>query len=321
MIQLSVNWNPSPELFNIFGLSIRYYGLMFVIAFLLGGYLLKKIYKNEGVKEEYIEPLFMYVVIATIVGARLGEVFFYNWKYYKNHLSEILLPISENETSSMLFGLIKGYEFIGFRGLASHGAIIGIIFALYLYTRKYNYKSLLWILDRAVIPSAIGAAFVRIGNLMNSEIVGKVTNSDFGFKFIRDTYNSKDAIFITKAETTERAYELIGSSPRFKSYLAEVPNRYPTQIYESLSYVIVFAILWYVYWKTNKKDKPGYLFGMFMVFLWTVRLVIEFFKEAQIDAREDMIGPFNTGQILSIPMIAIGLYFMFRKVKKATLNN
>ena len=312
---LGINWNPSPEIFNVFGISVRYYGLMFVVAFLLGGYLLKKIYKNEGVSDEYIEPLFMYVVIATILGARLGEVFFYNWSHYQNHLIEILLPINEDPDASMLFGLIKGYEFIGFRGLASHGATIGIILAMYLYTRKYKYRPLLWILDRLVVPTAIGAAFVRLGNLMNSEIVGKETTSAIGFRFIRDKYNMYEAMHITKAKTAERAYELLETSPLYKEYLSAVPLRYPTQIFESLSYVIVFLILWFVYWKTDKRNKPGYLFGLFMVLLWTIRLVIEFFKEAQIEAREDWIGSLNTGQLLSVPMILIGLYFMFRKLK------
>ena len=188
MIQLGINWNPSPELINIFGISVRYYGLMFVVAFLLGAYLLKKLYNNENVDEKYIEPLFMYVVLATILGARLGEVFFYSWSYYQNHLVEILLPINESPNKSMLFGLIKGYEFVGFRGLASHGAAIGIVLAMYFYTKKYTYKPLLWILDRIVIPVASGAAFVRIGNLMNSEIIGKEANSEFGFRFIRDKY-------------------------------------------------------------------------------------------------------------------------------------
>lgn len=313
MIELSITWNPSPEIINIFGISVRYYGLMFVVAFILGGYILKKIYRNDNVNIDYIEPLFMYVVIATIIGARLGEVFFYSWDYYQNHLLEILLPISENPKESMLFGMIKGYEFIGFRGLASHGAAIGIVLAMYFYIKKYKYKSLMWILDRIVIPVASGAAFVRIGNLMNSEIVGKVTNSDIGFQFIRDKYSAYEAMYITKAKTAEKAYDLIENSPRFKQYLTDVPLRYPTQLFESGSYLIVFLILWFVYWKTDKKNKEGYIFGLFMVLLWSVRLVIEFFKEAQIENREDWVGLLNTGQLLSIPMILIGFYFMFRK--------
>ncbi|HIE45986.1 MAG TPA: prolipoprotein diacylglyceryl transferase [Flavobacteriaceae bacterium] len=314
MIYLGINWNPSPEIINIFGISVRYYGLMFVLAFLLGAFLLKKIYKNEGVNEDHVESLFLYVVVATILGARLGEVFFYSWEYYQNHLLEILLPIKETGQGSIL-GIIDGWEFIGFRGLASHGATIGIILGMYIYTKKYTYKSWTWILDRIVVPIAIGASFVRIGNLMNSEIVGKITDSNIGFRFIRDKYSSYEAMHITKTKTADKAFDLIQNSPRFKSYLDNVPLRYPTQIFESLSYVVIFIILWYVYWKTDKKDKKGYIFGLFMVLLWSVRLIIEFFKEAQIEAREDWVGILNTGQLLSIPMILVGLYFMFRKVK------
>ena len=314
MIQLGITWNPSPEIFNIAGISVRYYGMMFVIAFVLGSFILRKIYKNEGVNEEHVDTLFMYVVIATILGARLGEVFFYSWSYYQDHLLEILLPIKETGSGSLL-GIIDGWEFIGYRGLASHGATIGIIFGMYIYAKKYTYRTWIWILDRIVVPVASGASFVRIGNLMNSEIIGKKTDSALGFQFIREKYSSYEAMHITKSKTAEKAYDLIENSPRFKQYLAEVPFRFPTQIFESLSYGIIFVILWYVYWNTNKKEKSGYLFGLFMVLLWSVRFVIEFFKEAQIEAREDWVGVLNTGQLLSIPMILVGLYFMFRKVK------
>lgn len=314
MLQLGIDWNPSPEIFNISGLSIRYYGLMFVIAFLLGIKIMKRIYKNEGVLEEKVDSLFMYVVIATLVGARLGEVFFYSWDSFKHRPLEIFLPIAK-DVNGTLFGFIEGWSFTGYTGLASHGATIGIIVALFLYRRKHKYKSLLWILDRTVIPAALGAAFVRLGNLMNSEIIGKATNSNFGFRFIREHFTKRDAMSITNTNDYEKAYDLISSSVKYKQYLESIPLRHPTQIYESLSYVCVFLILWFVYWKTDKKDKPGYLFGLFMVLLWSVRFVVEFFKEAQIEEREDWVSILNTGQLLSIPMVIVGLYFMFRKTK------
>ncbi|AOW19956.1 prolipoprotein diacylglyceryl transferase [Urechidicola croceus] len=314
MLQLAIDWNPSPEIFKLGPLSIRYYGLMFVIAFLLGIQIMKKIYKNENVPVQYVDSLFIYVVIATLLGARLGEVFFYSWDSYKDNLIEILLPIAKDPNGS-IFGIINGYKFVGFAGLASHGAAIGIIVAMYLYRRKYKYKSLLWILDRIVIPVASGAVFVRLGNLMNSEIVGKVTNSNFGFRFIRNDIGKGEAMRITKTDNFEKAYSLIGKSSNYQNVLEAVPVRYPTQLFESLSYIVVFSILWFVYWKTDKKDKSGYLFGLFMVLLWSVRFIIEFFKVAQIDERTDWT--LNTGQLLSIPMILIGLFFMFRKVKTA----
>jgi prolipoprotein diacylglyceryl transferase len=312
MLQLALDWNPSPEIFRIGPLPIRYYGLMFVIAFLLGIQIMKKIYKNENVAEEHVDSLFMYVVIATLVGARLGEVFFYNWDSYKNNLIEILLPIAKNPNGT-LFGFIEGYSFVGYAGLASHGAAIGIIVAMLLYRRKYKYKSVLWILDRIVVPVASGAMFVRLGNFMNSEIVGKITDSPLGVKFIRSDIGKNEAMRITNKNNYEDAYQLIGNSSNYKEVLASVPARYPTQLFEALSYLGVFIILWFVYWKTDKKEKPGYLFGLFMVLLWSVRLFIEFFKEGQGGIESMFNLGLNTGQLLSIPMILVGFYFMFRK--------
>lgn len=276
---LSINWNPSPELVKFGGFAIRYYSLMFVIAFTLGAYLMKKMYRKDGIPLEKIDPLFIYVVVGTLLGARLGHVFFYDWAYYQHHLIEILLPIRENPKAS-LFGVIKGWEFIGFAGLASHGAAITIIVSLYLYSKRVLKKSILFVADRIAIPVAIGGAFIRIGNLMNSEIVGKPTNTDYGFVFKR---------------------------------LGEDFPRHPAQLYEAISYVCIFIIMWFLYWKTNKKEKLGYLFGVFFALLWSARFIIEFFKKAQVDERAGWA--LNTGQWLSIPLILIGLYFMFRPTK------
>ncbi len=281
---LSINWNPSEVLLNLGPIQIRYYSLMFIIAFSLGYYITKKIYDNEGIEIKYLDSLFMYAVIATLLGARLGEVFFYNWPYYQDHLIEILLPIKE-DANATLFGFIDGYKFTGFAGLASHGAAIGIIVAMYLYRRKYQYKSLLWILDRIVIAVAIGGVFVRIGNFFNSEIVGTPTGTDFGVVFLK------------------RGEEFA---------------RHPAQLYEAFCYVIVFAILWYTYWKTNKKNKEGYIFGLFLVLLWTVRFFVEFVKKAQIEERAEWL--LLTGQWLSIPFIIAGLYFMFRKTNTSDVD-
>lgn len=274
---LSINWNPSEVLLNLGPIQIRYYSLMFIIAFSLGYYLTKKIYEHEKIPLKYLDSLFMYTVIATLLGARLGEVFFYNWAYYQDHLIEILLPIKEDPNGT-LFGFINGYKFTGFAGLASHGAAIGIITAMYLYRRKYEYKTLLWILDRIVIAVAIGGVFVRLGNFFNSEIVGKYTNSDFG------------VVFQGRGETLPR---------------------HPAQLYEAFFYIFVFIILWYTYWKTKKSEKQGYIFGLFLVLLWTVRFVVEFVKESQ-GGFEKTLGLLSTGQWLSIPFIILGFYFMFR---------
>ncbi len=309
MLTLGIDWNPSPVLFNLFSFPIQYYGLMFVCAFLLGIQIMKRIYKNEGVNVEFVDSLFMYVVAGTLIGARLGEVFFYNWDYFQHHLLEIFLPIKEQADGS--------WEFTGYRGLASHGAAIAIIASMILYRRKYNYKSTLWILDRIVIPVAIGGAFVRLGNLMNSEIVGKVTGSDYGFRFVRDQIGKGEAMQIAKTNDFEKAYDMIGSKAEFAEVLQAIPFRHPTQLYESMSYVVLFVLLWFIYWKTTKKNQEGFLFGVFMVCLWTIRFFIEFFKEGFGGIEEHFSVGLNTGQLLSIPMVLVGVFFMWRASKKA----
>lgn len=278
---LAFTWNPSIGI-NLGFFTIRWYSLMFVAAFLLGYRLMTKMYIKDGVPKEKMEPLFMYTFVSMLVGMRLGDVFFYSWDYYKNHLLEIILPFKEKAGSTALFGLLEGWEFTGFTGFASHGAAIAIIIAMYFYSRKHLKKPLLFILDRLAVVSALGAFFVRIGNFFNSEIYGKATGSDFGVIFP-------------------------ASDP-------ELLPRHPTQLYEAFSYLILFFILYRLYWKSNKKDQLGYLFGVFMVGLWTLRFFIEFLKVAQTEGREDWVfNALNTGQVLSIPLILIGLWLMFRK--------
>ncbi len=269
MLFLSIDWDPSIELVKIGSFAVRYYSLMFVIAFVLGLQIMKKIFKREGVSVEKLDSLFIYTVIATLLGARIGHFLFYDTAFLFSNPLEVLLPVKFNP-----------FQFTGYQGLASHGAAIGIIIAMYFYSKKVIQKPMLWILDRIVVPVASGAIFVRLGNLMNSEIIGKATNTDYGFVF---------------------------------KQLGEDFPRHPTQLYEAFGYLITFIVLWYVYWKTDKREKLGYLFGLFMVCLWSVRLIVEFFKEAQVDQRGDW--DLNTGQLLSIPLILVGFYFMFRKAK------
>jgi prolipoprotein diacylglyceryl transferase len=280
---LAIKWDPSIGI-DLGFFTVRWYSLMFVAAFLIGLRLMKKMYINDKIDTNKMDPLFMYTFVSMLVGMRLGEVFFYNWDYYKNHLLEIVLPFKEKAGSSSLFGLLEGWEFTGFTGFASHGAAIAIIIAMYFYSRKYLKKPLLFILDRMAIVSALGAFFVRLGNFFNSEIYGKATGSDFGVIFVAEKENFA---------------------------------RHPTQLYEAFSYLILFIILWRLYWKTNKKEHLGYLFGVFMIGLWSLRFFIEFLKEAQIDEREDWVfNSLNTGQVLSIPLVLVGFWLMFRKTKQ-----
>ncbi len=292
-------WNPS-EGINIGFFTIRYYSLMFVVAFALGWYIMKRIYDKENVPIEKLDTLFIWTVVATLLGARLGHVFFYDWEYFRNHLSEILLP----------FKFENGFEFTGFRGLASHGAAIAIIIAMYFYSKKIVKRPMLWVLDRVVIPVSCGAIFVRIGNFFNSEIVGKATDSAFGIKFIRDYYSPSEAMNLTKISNANEAYNAIATNPQFAALLQKVPAKHPAQLYEAILYVVVFLILFFLYWKTEAKQKHGLLFGYFLILLWSVRFIVEYVKESQ-GGIENTFGLLSTGQWLSIPFILVGIYYLF----------
>jgi prolipoprotein diacylglyceryl transferase len=300
MFLLKFDWNPISGIDIIGNFKLHFYSLMWITAFLLGWYIMKRIFIKEKVKLEYLDPLFIYTVFATMLGARLGHVLFYQSELISQDFFSIFLP----------FRFHPEFEFTGFQGLASHGAAIGIIIGMYLYRRKYKYKSLMWILDRVVIPVASGAVFIRIGNFINSEIIGKVTDSVFGVRFIQDQFSKGEAMQLTGMKTPKEAYDAIAANPQFIELLQEVPYRHPAQLYESFSYIFVFLILWYFYSKTNKGNQPGFLFGLFLVLLWTIRLFVEFVKEPQGDEYITFLG-LNTGQMLSIPFIVIGLYFMF----------
>lgn len=299
---LSIDWNFNPDLFKIGTFPIKYYSLMYVLAFVLGLQVMKHIYKKDKISLEKLDSLFIYTVIAMLIGARVGHYLFYEEDYT---LAEVFLPFKLNP-----------FEYTGFRGLASHGAAIGIIIAMIFYSKKVVKKPLLWVLDRLVIPTALGAMFIRLGNLFNSEIVGKATGTDFGFKFIRNDISEYKAMSITGAKNVNKAYDLIANSSNYREVLMDVPNRYPTQIYEAVGYLLTFFILWFLYWKTDKKKQLGYLFGVFMVLLWSIRFVIEFYKEWQGGIETLFNINLNTGQLLSIPLVLVGLFFMVRKGKK-----
>ena len=267
---LRINWDPSEGL-DLGFFEIKYYSLMFVIAFTLGWFIMKRIFKKEGESMQKLDSLFIYMVIAILAGARLGHVIFYQSDLILQDPLSVILPIRT----------VPEFQYTGFRGLASHGATIGGLIAMWLYSRKVLKRNMLWILDRVVIAVASGAVFVRLGNFINSEIIGKATGSDFGVVFTQ---------------------------------LGEDFPRHPAQLYEAGGYVLVFLLLWFVYWKTQKRLQLGYLFGLFFVGLFTVRFFVEFLKEAQVDERADWA--LNTGQLLSIPFILIGIYFMIQSAKK-----
>lgn len=259
----AIQWTVDPNLIEIGPLTIRWYGLLFASGFLIGYYIMEKIFKKEGIQKEWLDKVLVYTMIGIVLGARLGHVFFYDWDYYSQNPSEIIM--------------------IWHGGLASHGAAIGAILALWLYSIRVSKKSLLWILDRVVITAALGGALIRMGNLMNHEIVGKPTELPWGFIF-----------------------ELVDNVPR-----------HPAQLYESLCYFAIFGVLYRAYWKYNAGNKRGFLFGLFLTLIFSVRFVIEFLKENQSAFEADL--PINMGQILSIPMVMIGLVFIFLSYKKNTI--
>ena len=269
MILLKLHWEPSTTLFKLGSFGIHYYSLMFVIAFSLGYNIMKGMYQKEKVSIETLESMLFYIVISTLFGARLGHVLFYDWAYYQNHLLEVLLPIASKADG--------GYAFVGFRGLASHGAAIGILLGIIIYQRFNSYKPLAWILDRLIIPTTLGAGFVRIGNFFNSEIVGNYTGNNFGVVFVNR---------------------------------GEILPRHPAQLYEAIAYFILFFFLRYLYRQgLNRQD--GFLVGVFMSILFSIRFLVEFVKESQ-GGFETFLPALSTGQWLSLPLILAGLIVMFR---------
>lgn len=272
-----INWNVDPVIFWITDtFPIKYYGLLFATGIVIAYLIMKRIYKNENIPLHSLEDLFVYVILGTILGARLGHCFFYEPVYYFNNPIEILLPIKE----------INGaYKFTGFTGLASHGGVIGVFIAIFLYCRKHKVK-LFWLLDRIAIVSPISAAFIRFGNFMNSEIYGKPTNGTWGVVFQRDD--------------------------------VDLIPRHPTQLYEAFSYLTIFAVLLFIFKsKTNNKSE-GLIFGYFLVMLFSARLVIEFFKENQVSFENSMA--LNMGQILSLPFIVVGIILIVLKSKVIQKN-
>ncbi len=271
----AITWNIDPAIFEIFGQEVRWYGLLFALGLLiLGPAIEERIWKNENLDPEWMNSLFIYVVLGTVIGARLGHVLFYNPEYYFANPIKIL-AIREG-------------------GLASHGGTIGVIFACWLFSRRVAKKSLLWTLDRLAVPTGLAAAFIRLGNLMNSEIFGRPTDLPWGFRFLRS-----------------REYHYL------------VPDLsqgcHPTQIYEALAYLLVFAGCMWLYWKRDAARRySGLIVGFFLTGIFASRLLIESIKNVQEAWEIDMqasIG-LNQGQLLSIPFILIGVYLMVQAHRK-----
>jgi phosphatidylglycerol:prolipoprotein diacylglycerol transferase len=314
-----ITWTADPIIAHLGPLLLRWYGILFALGFVIGSFVLTHIYKEEGVRPYWVDVITFYMVVGTVLGARLGHVFFYQPDYYLQHPAEIL----------------KIWE----GGLASHGATIGILLAVFIFSvrNKFDY---LWVLDRIVIVVAIGGACIRLGNLMNSEIVGKPTTAPWGFIFPRDTehlaYVQPGQVLPDGARLVQRNYREVppenpGDAPgRVETAPTLLPvgtaptpglsiaaPRHPTQIYESLFCVFLLALLYGLWNKYKQRTPRGLLFGLFVVLLFTFRILVEFLKENQVTNETGIIAQYhlNIGQLLSIPFILIGLWVLLRAGK------
>ncbi|NBC81995.1 MAG: prolipoprotein diacylglyceryl transferase [Bacteroidetes bacterium] len=273
-----ITWDVKPQIIDFGSFEIRWYSVLFAAGFVLGYVILSRIFKKEGLSIEILDKFTIYVVVGTIVGARLGHCLFYEPEYYLQNPLEMILPVK-----------FDPFRITGFQGLASHGGAIGIMLALYFFARKYK-KHYLWVLDRMAIVTALGGAFIRLGNLMNSEIYGEQTSLPWGFKFMRERFYGVPA--------------------------EEIVPKHPTQLYEAISYLIVFFLLRYLYYKNDGKVKHGLLIGTFMITVFTARFFIEFIKENQVAFESGMI--LNMGQWLSIPFVLSGLFILYYSSRQKT---
>ena len=273
---LYILWNPNLEAFHIGSFSVRWYGLCWFFGFAIAYFIVRKLYKEQKIKDELFDPLFIYCFIGILAGARLGHCIFYQPGDFLTSFKgivEMILPIH--------FLPQGGWKFIGYAGLASHGGTLGLIIALWLYVRKT--KLSIWtVLDNIAIATGSMACFIRLGNLMNSEIIGKPTNVPWAFIF-----------------------EKVDALPR-----------HPGQLYEAIAYALLFFLSWWLYKRFPQKVGTGFFFGLTLTFIFTFRFFIEYTKEVQEAFEANML--FNMGQLLSLPFIIIGVICMLRACKKNT---
>ena len=266
-----IHWNPDPEIINIFGIPVRYYGLLFVSGLILCIYILRWIYKRENIPSENLEKLSIYCLIGILAGARLGHCLFYEPSYYLSHPLEIILPVT--------FPAGGGVKFIGYQGLASHGGALGLLIALYFYSRKTKH-SMIDTLDLIAVVAALECGFIRLGNFMNSEIIG-----------------------IPATKPWSVIFERVDNLPR-----------HPAQLYEAISYFIIFTIMIILYKKMRARFKNGFFFGLATVLCFTARFIIEFVKENQVGFENGMT--FNMGQLLSLPYLVLGIGFIIYGLRR-----
>lgn len=270
-----ITWTADPILLDTSFIDIRWYSLMFLIGFLGGYKILEKIFKHEGAPESWLGSLLIYVMFGTIIGARLGHVFFYEWEQYSQN------PID-------IFKVWEG-------GLASHGGTIGVALAVFLFSKFKAHRSVIWTLDRLAVAVAMVAGLIRLGNLFNHEIYGHATDMPWAFRFIDNVH----------------AWQA-GAQPIFTA-----PS-HPTQLYEALCYFALFGLLMWMYWKKNSQERPGLLLGIFFVWVFGSRFIIEFVKNNQVAFEKTMT--LNMGQWLSVPFVLIGIVLIIYAMKRPRIT-
>ena len=282
----AINWDVDSQLIDGYN-TPNLYGLLFVTGLIIGYFVVRKMFRKDGISDEMLDKLVLFMVVATIVGARLGHVFFYGPYWDEVSADGVVL---ERGYFSHPGDILKVWE----GGLASHGAAIVILISLYIFSRRVIHKPYLWMLDRISAPIAIGGTFIRLGNLVNHEMVGDETTLPWGFRFLHH-----DCI------------------PPFECSWNAIPIRHPAQLYEAICYFIAFLILMFLYWKKDLWKRPGVVFGSFLILIWGARFMVEFVKLGQT-ARDEQLF-LNTGQILSIPLVIAGVILLYRGLKKPTV--
>lgn len=261
----AITWNADPVLFHLGPLAVRWYGLMFAVGFLIGYKIVERMFRHEGAPERWLGVLLIWLALGTVVGARLGHVFFYEWDVYSKDPIRIL--------------------YIWEGGLASHGGTLGCMLGVCFFSWFTSKRSPLWTFDRICVPTALVGALIRFGNLFNSEIYGHHTDLPWGFIFVRD---------------------------------GEVLPSHPTQLYEAVWYLALFALLMVMYWRHNDEERPGLLFGTFLALLFAGRFLIEFVKNDQVGFEANM--SLNMGQWLSIPFIVLGIGLIIYAMRRPRLH-
>ena len=275
MIINYINWDIDPEIINIFGISLRYYGILFVGGLIFCIYILSWMFKKENISPDKLEKLSVYGMIGIFAGARLGHCLFYDPSYYFTHPLEMILPIQPTGDG--------GFKFTGYEGLASHGGALGLIIALIIYAKRTK-EPIIKTIDLIAVVAPLGGCFIRLANLMNSEIIGIPTNVPWAFIFVR-----------------------VDNLPR-----------HPAQLYEAISYLAIFGLIFYLYITKRDKLQNGFFFGLSISLIFMARFFIEFIKERQVPFEEQM--QLDMGQLLSIPFVIVGLGFVIYGLIK-TKNN